>query len=134
MNPAGNAGDYAVEVVNEANQVSNRFHFSVDPYGPPTVTQVLLSNTNNAPVTAKNGIQQVTVVGSNFLSPLTVDIFYNDSRIATLSSSDTNQITGNRGDALYLNFDFQGKAGAYGVEVAGTNGRSARFNFNVAAP
>lgn len=35
---AGPGGDYAVEVVNVANQVSNRITFTVQPIGPPTVS------------------------------------------------------------------------------------------------
>jgi hypothetical protein len=75
------------------------------------------------------------VIGANFQEPLSVEVFYGDNRIATLSSSDSAQTGGLGSDAIFLNFDFQGKPGPYGVEVtsAGT-GRSARFSFTIVAP
>jgi hypothetical protein len=117
------------------NQVSNRFSFSVAPYPPPTVTSFFLSATNFAPITAKNGIQQLEVYGSHFLVPLTVDLFYNGVVIATFGTSSGIHAE-ERGDGMVITFtfDFQGKAGPYGVEVAGPNGRSPRFVVNIAAP
>jgi hypothetical protein len=130
----GKAGDFAVEVVNAANQVSNRLVFTVLPLGPPTVTGILSYITSKAPVATK-GIQFLSVTGTNFQTPLSADIFYSGNRIATLSSSAALQITVYRPDLFQMEFDFQGNAGAYGVEVVGPDGsRSTRFDFMVAAP
>lgn len=131
---AGRAGEYAVEVVNVANQVSNRWPFTMAPYSPPTITAITPAS-GAGPIRALNGRQALHIVGDGFLAPLTVDIFYNGNRIAVLSSTDSPPILADRSDVIYPYFDFQGRAGIYGFEVASSaNGRSARFNLTVAAP
>ena len=130
----GQAGDYALEVVNVAGQVSNRLAFTVLPIGPPTITYVGQTYGGLALVATK-GSQQGWVTGTNFQTPLSADLFYNGSRIATLSSSNAFQLSVASGIGFYFFFDFEGNAGQYGIEAIAPDGsRSARFSFTVAAP
>jgi hypothetical protein len=120
-------------VTNAANQVSNQFTFAVQAYAAPTVTGIQ-SYTTEGPVIATQGPQFVDVIGTNFLAPVTVKIYYQGALIATLNSSSpfVPQIYSSEG--LQIDFDFQGKAGEYAVQVTGPNGSSGLFNFMVAAP
>jgi hypothetical protein len=130
----GQAGDYAVEVVNVAGQVSNRLAFTVQPIGPPTITFVGQPN-GGLPLVAKNGLQVGWVIGTNFQTPLSADIFYGGSRIGTLSSLNFTQISGVEAGGFSFDFDFQGNSGQYGMEAIAPDGsRSARFTFTVVAP
>jgi hypothetical protein len=131
---AGKAGEYAVEVVNLAKQVSNRLTFTVEPLPPPAVTLVapLLGD---GPVVLIKGPQFVYVVGTNFQAPLSVDLFYGSNPAATLSSTSPGQIVGVEPTRLTMLFDFQGRAGKYAIEVTGPdNRRSNRFDFTVVEP
>jgi hypothetical protein len=129
----GQAGDYAVELVNVAGQVSNRLTFTVLPIGLPTITYVGQPDGGRQLVATK-GLQLGWVTGTNFQTPLSADIFYNGNRIATLSSSNLSQVSVAGSSGFHFYFDFQGNAGQYGIEVISSSGRSARFSFTVAAP
>ena len=128
----GIGGEYGVTVTNAANQVSNQLTFSVQPYSPPTVTSVS-SYPGAGPVVATKGPQFVNVMGTNFLASDTVTVYYNNAAVATFNSSSTAlQVISSQ--FIYLDFDFQGNAGQYAVQVSGTNGSSGLFNFTVPAP
>jgi uncharacterized protein (TIGR03437 family) len=130
----GQSGDFGVEAVNAAKQVSNRFLFTVQPLGPPTITSVEQYD-GRSPLVASKGSQWVRIDGTNFQTPLSVNFFYNGNQIATLSSSNPAQIFDARNYLLAMNFDFQGNAGQYAVEVVNPDGKSSgRFNFTVQAP
>jgi uncharacterized protein (TIGR03437 family) len=131
LNLLGRAGLYAIELVNVANQVSNRLPFDVAPYSPSVITSVIPSSGSGSLV-ARAGLQQLTIVGDNFREPLTIDVFLADTRIATLSTANRSQISNSRSDAIFFYFDFQGRPGLYGFEVAAEGiGRSARFSLTV---
>jgi uncharacterized protein (TIGR03437 family) len=130
---AGQAGDYGVEVVNAANQVSNLLAFTVLPIGPPAVTGVV-SPIGSGALTASKGIQFVLVSGTNFRTPLSANIYFNGSVIATLTSA-SSQIIEAGYTSFEFSFDFQGKAGQYGIEVIAPDGTSpAPFDFTVSPP
>ena len=133
VNFAGQSGDFGVEVVNAAQQVSNRLVFALQPIGPPTVTDVGQGSAGT-PLVALKGNEFVHVTGSSFQSPFSVDVFFNGSRIATLASSSPLQIYDWAPTVIEFWFDFQGNPGQYGIEVACPSGRSSRFSFTVAAP
>jgi uncharacterized protein (TIGR03437 family) len=131
---AGQTGDYEVEVVNAANQASNLLTFTVQPLPPPAVTSVTQAD-GTTPLVATKSQQFVTIEGSNFETPLSVDFYYNGSLIATLSSTNPAQIFDVTNSLMQVLFDFQGNAGQYGVDVVCPGGvRSALFNFTVLAP
>ncbi len=129
VNFNGVAGEYGVTATNAANQVSNQFTFAVQPYAAPTVTGVQ-SYPSEGPVIATQGLQFLDVIGTNFLAPVTMDVYYNGTKIATLNSSSQfpPQIYSPQG--LQIDFDFQGNAGKYGIQVASPNGSSGLFNFH----
>ena len=82
---------------------------------------------------ATKGPQFVNVMGTNFLASDTVTVYYNNAAVATFNSSSTAlQVISSQ--FIYLDFDFQGNAGQYAVQVSGTNGSSGLFNFTVPAP
>jgi hypothetical protein len=89
---------------------------------------------SEGPVIATQGLQFVDVIGTNFLAPVTVTIYYQGALIATLNAS--SQFPPEISDAqlLQLDYDFQGNAGPYAIQVSGTNGSSGRFDFMVGAP
>jgi len=133
VNFNGMAGEYGVTATNAANQVSNQFSFAVQPYSAPTVTGVQ-SYPSEGPVVASQNLQFVDVIGTNFLAPVTVTIYYQGAMIATLNSASqfAPQIYNPQG--LQIEFDFKGNAGEYAVQVTGPNGSSGLFNFAAAAP
>jgi uncharacterized protein (TIGR03437 family) len=133
VNFNGVEGGYSVAVTNPANQVSNQFTFAVQPYSVPTVTGVQ-SYPGEGTVIATQGLQFVDVVGTNFLPPVTVTIYYQGALIATLNSTSQFPSQIDYSQLLQIDFDFQGNAGSYALQVSGTNGSSGRFNFMVAAP
>lgn len=119
------SGPWSVDVVNGANQRSNRFDFVVQDPSPPSISAIDFT------LFATSGIQYIVVDGANFVAPISVDVFYNDSRIATLSGSDVRQDYGST-NFFTMSFDFKSVAGAYGVEVVDGRGlRSNRLNFTV---
>ena len=64
-------------------------------------------------------------------------IYYNNSRVATVSTTPTQFffVTYVTATLFQMDFDFQGNSGLYGIEViAPDGGRSTRFNFTVVAP
>jgi uncharacterized protein (TIGR03437 family) len=132
VNFNGVAGQYSVSVTNAANQVSNQFTFAVQPYSAPTVSDVV-SNTSGGPVVAMDIYQFVNVIGTNFLAPVTVTIYYQGALIATLNSSSQFPPQIDYAQLLQIDYDFQ-KTGQYGVQVTGPNGSSGLFTFEVAAP
>jgi uncharacterized protein (TIGR03437 family) len=133
VNFNGVSGEYSVAVTNPATQVSNQLTFAVQPYSAPTVTGVQ-GYPSEGPVIATQGLQFVDVIGTNFLAPVTVTIYYQGALIATLNAS--SQFPPEISDAqlLQLDYDFQGNAGPYAIQVSGTNGSSGRFDFMVGAP
>jgi uncharacterized protein (TIGR03437 family) len=132
VNFNGIAGQYSVTVMNPSNQVSNTLTFSVLPNPPPTVTAVN-SYPSSGPVLATKGLQFVNVFGTNFPAPLSVNIYYEGTKTATLNSSTLAlQVFGPQ--FLDIDFDFQGKAGQYALQVTGANGSSGLFGFAVIAP
>jgi uncharacterized protein (TIGR03437 family) len=133
VNFNGMEGEYSVAVTNPANQISNQFTFAVQPYSAPTVTGVQ-SYPSEGPVNATQGLQLVDIIGTNFLAPVTVTIYYQGALIATLNSTSQFPPQIDYAQLLQIDFDFQGKAGSYAIQVSGTNGSSGRFNFTVAAP
>jgi uncharacterized protein (TIGR03437 family) len=129
---AGMSGQFGVTVANAANQVSNQLTFTVQPYSPPTVTGV--SNySGSGPIVATNGTQFLNVIGTNFLSPETAQIYYNGNPAATLSSSNAAQLQIDYAQAITIDFDFQGKAGQYAIRISGPNGSSGLFSFTATA-
>ena len=130
---AGLSGSFGVAVVNAANQASNLFVFTVAPPNPPAVTSVEQPN-GTSPLVATKGTQTVRVDGSDFQTPLTLNLFYNGSQIATLSSANLTQIWSSLNYLLEFNFDFQGNAGQYGVQVVNALGSSPVFTFTVNTP
>ena len=130
---AGMAGQYSVTAVNAANQASNQFMFSVQPYAAPTVTGVD-NFSGSGPVVATKGGQFVSILGTGFLAPETANLYFNGAKIATFNSSSSIPLQIYSPQVIQIYFDFQGNAGQYAIEAIGTNGSSGLFSFTVATP
>lgn len=130
---AGVSGFYTAAVTNAARQVSNELPFTVVLYSAPNVSEVRNSG-GTGPVQAFRGLQFVNISGTGFLAPVTVNVYFQGTRMATLSASSPISPQVYNPQLIQIPIDLQGNAGTYGIEVMGANGASPIFNFEVVSP
>lgn len=122
VNLGSSAGSFGIEVVNPDGKRSARFTFSTVAQNPT------VSSFDPASPPVVNGNQNMGVVGSNFQSGLTVDV-YNaaGSKLGTSAAAGAQR----NGDHLTMVVNLGGSAGSFGIEVVNPDGkRSPRFTFS----
>jgi pimeloyl-ACP methyl ester carboxylesterase len=123
----GNAGNYGIRVTNPGGAQSNTFNFTVQPQTTPVINSI-----NPPSPVATVGNQNMTVNGSNFVSGLTVTVFFPGGGTGTLSGSQIQNVTSS---SFVMVIDFNGNAGNYGIRVTNPGGaQSNTFNFTVQPP
>ncbi|MGH9847384.1 MAG: alpha/beta fold hydrolase, partial [Blastocatellia bacterium] len=124
INFNGNPGSYGIRVNNPNGGQSGVFSFTVNPVD--NFDPVIRGISPASPV-ATRGNQNVTVNGSNFLSGLTVTVFFPSGSTGTLSGAQIQNVTAT---SFTMVIDFNGNPGSYGIRVNNPNNRqSTTFNF-----
>src|SRR6185295_17151715 len=119
-------GQYGIRVNNPSGAQSNTFNFNTQNPVTPQITSI-----SPASPTVNGSNQNVQVFGSNFVSGLTVTVFFPGGGSSTLSGSQIQSVTGSSFTMVVtLNV-----LGQYGIRVNNPSGaQSNTFNFNTQNP